>query len=200
MIGRLSFLPGSPFSRMARVLVREWGLPVEETEEQFPMRESFFEENPLGQVPVLNIADQKVFPTFLVLEKLWQMAGSPEEAYRPQTERQILLTTLHAGDALAAAFYQGWSGLGLLSENHIGYDPADRNLERVGRVLSWLDARTERGILRKGMTIPGVALSAIVLWADARGGLQWRHHKNLAELVSLLEGRPSFTSTLPQKW
>ena len=140
------------------------------------------------------------FPTFLVLERLWQMAGSPESAYRQQTERQLLLTTLHAGDALAAAFYQGWSGLGPTRENHIGYDPAVRNLERVRRVLTWLDARAERGILRNGMTIPGVALSAIVLWADARGGLEWQHHSNLAELVSLLESRLSFASTRPQPW
>jgi hypothetical protein len=32
----LSYTPGCPFARMARVAIREWALPVEEAEVVFP--------------------------------------------------------------------------------------------------------------------------------------------------------------------
>src|SRR5688572_23165989 len=110
---------------MARVIVREWALPVEEIECPFPPPPEFFEKTPLGQVPVLLIDGVAVFPTLLVLERLWTMAGNPAHAYRPDQDRQVLLTILQAGDALVAALYQDWAGLRPVGPNHIGYDPGE---------------------------------------------------------------------------
>ena len=128
---RLLYFPGSPVARMARVLVREWRLPIEEREVRFPPPDELFESNPLGQVPVLVLGDERVFPTLIVLERLWALAGAPASAYAPEGERQLLLTTLQAGDALVAALYQRWAGLGPSGANSIGYDPGARNLARL---------------------------------------------------------------------
>jgi glutathione S-transferase len=48
---RLAYFPGSPFARMARVLIEEWALPVDPDEWTFPPPEELFRLNPLGQVP-----------------------------------------------------------------------------------------------------------------------------------------------------
>jgi glutathione S-transferase len=194
----LAYFPGSPFARMARVLIREWRLGVSETELPFPPPAELFDLNPLGQVPVLVIRRERVFPTLMVLERHWTMAGAPAAAYGPEAERQTLLTVPQAGDALTAAFYQRWAGLGPVGANHVGYDPATRNLLRVAAVLDWLAAEHCR--LRGGVTLTGIALACPVLWADARDGLDWRRHARLKHVVDGLATRESFARTQPQPW
>ena len=142
----LAYFPGSPFARMARVLIREWGLRVEEVEYQFPPSQELFEINPLGTVPVLLVDGEATFPTLLVLERLWKLAGRPDAAYGPRRDRQVLLTVLQACDALVSARYQRWAGLGPVGTNHVGYDPAERHLARVGATLAWLGSRRERQV------------------------------------------------------
>jgi glutathione S-transferase len=182
---------------MARVLVREWGLPVAEEEAPFPPPDWLFELNPLGQVPVLVIGGERVFPTFVILERLWRMAGTPADAYAPDAERQLLVTVLHAGDALVGALYQRWAGLGAVGQNHIGYDPGERHLARFESVLAWLSSDNR---LRDGPNLPAVAVGCLLLWSDARGGPAWWRHERLDGLVSGLAGRASFRQTQPQPW
>ena len=194
---RLVYLPGSPFARMARVLVREWRLPIAETEAPFPPPDWVFELNPLGQVPALALGEERVFPSFIILERLWALAGAPASAYRPEGERQVLLTTLQAGDALVAALYQRWAGLAPSRENHMGYDPAERNLARFDSVLGWI---ASGGRLREGLTLPGVAVACLLLSSDARGGPAWWEHDGLEALVEGLAARESFRQTQPPPW
>lgn len=193
----LAYLPGSPFARMARVLVREWSLPVEEVEISFPPPPDWFDVNPLGQVPVLRIGTDAVFPTLLVLERLWDLAGCPEAAYQPGLDRQRLLVTLQAGDAMTAALYQRWTGLRAVAPNHIGYDPAQRNLDRFHRTLTWIEARPREG---GEINLPDLALVCLVLWSEARGGPARSHPMRLDGLVERLERRPSFIATRPPFW
>ncbi|MBF9029593.1 glutathione S-transferase [Rhodobacterales bacterium HKCCE3408] len=193
---RLTYFPGSPFARMCRVLVHEWDLPVEPVEHAFPPGPEMYAINPLGQVPALILGDRTVFPTFLVLETLWDMAGRPD-AYRPDDDRQPLLTVLQMGDAYTAACYQRWSGLGPVGHNAVGYDPAARNLERVAATLDWLETGTA---IREGLSMTGVALACLCLWADAREGLDWRSRAKLRAVVDALSGRDSFRATAPMAW
>lgn len=193
---RLAFFPGSPFARMARIFVREWALPVAEEEWPFPPPPELFELNPLGQVPVLVAGLDRVFPTFEVLVRLWQMAGSPPDAWQPERERQTLLTVLAAGDALVAARYQRWAGLRQVEPNHVGYDPGARHMARFESVIAW----TAGNRLRDGLTLPGVAAACLLLWSDARGGPAWRGHRTLERLVGALAARDSFGQTEPQPW
>jgi glutathione S-transferase len=185
---------------MARVLVREWALQVQEVEYPFPPPPELFELNPLGQVPVLLIEGEAVFPTLLVMERLWAMAGRPEHAYQPERDRQLLLTILQAGDALVAALYQGWAGLEPLGRNHIGYDPADRHLERFRQALAWVGTKLLSRRMEGEVTLPDVALACLLLWSDARGGPSWRDHEGVRPVVLRLEQRPSFTMTRPPSW
>ena len=198
-LARLYYFPGSPFARMARVLVHEWKLDVETIEIAFPPTDDLFDLNPLGQVPVLRLRDgQTLFPTLIVLEHLWQSAGSPIASYDPVAQRQLLLTILQAGDALVAAMYQNWTGLGPVRENTIGYDPAERHSHRFGRVLNWLENHEIE--MELGFTLANVALSCILLWSDSRDGPDWRAHTQLASIVDELAALPAFQSTQPQVW
>lgn len=94
------------------------------------------------------------------------MAGFPDDAYRPPQERQALQVALQGGDALVVWKYIGWTGLGPVGPTTIGFDLAARSCNRFRSVLDWLAA----GRLRPGVTLPGIAAAALVLWADARGG------------------------------
>jgi glutathione S-transferase len=191
----LAYFPGSPFARMARVLVREWRLPVEEVEYSFPPTDALFEINPLGTVPVLVVAGRPIFPTLLVLERLWETAERPT-AYDPGKDRQVLLTALQACEAFVSARYQAWAGLGPVSTNHVGYDPAERHMARVGTTLAWLG----RQGIPDGVSLVGVAVACTVLWARARGGLGAPLPNSLACLIDALDRRPSFMETRPQDW
>jgi glutathione S-transferase len=201
MAARLLFFPGSPFARMARVLIREWSLPIVPEECPFPPGPELWETTPAGQVPVLVEPDRPpLFPTFLILERLWEIAGSPRDAYEPDRDRQVLLATLQAGDALVTAYYIGWTGLRETETNHVGYSLRDQNLLRFGSVLRWLDGKAAEGEVRDGVTLPGVALACLALWADARDGFPWRENGHLARLVDDLASRASFAGTAPQRW
>jgi glutathione S-transferase len=193
---RLAYFSGSPFARMCRVLVSEWSLPVQTIELAFPSTDELRALNPLGQVPVLLRDDgTSLFPTVLIMEELWRMAGSPETAYR-NGDRQTLLTVLLATDAYAAACYQKWSGLRPVARNALGFDLGQRQRDRVVAVLDWV----ERGGVRPGVTLPGVALACLCLWADAREGLDWRRRPRLAAVIDGLAARDSFARTQPRKW
>ena len=50
------------------------------------------------------------------------------------------------------------------------------------------------------MTLPGIALACLLLWADARGGLGWPVPPGLAALVRRLDGRESFRATRAPAW
>jgi glutathione S-transferase len=195
---RLAYTPGSPFARMARVSIREWALAVEEVEVAFPPPPEIFAVNPLGQVPVLTVGDEAVFPTLLIIERLWSMAGRPRAAYGGARDRQLLVTLLQAGDAMVAAFYPRWAGLGPVGPNSIGYDPAERHLARVRSTLAWLEPRCEE--LGAAVTLPGTAVACLLLWADARGGLGWPVPPGLAGVVRRLQERESFRATQPPPW
>ena len=74
---RLVFFPNSPYARMARVLVREWALPIGEEVVPFGAPDRVRALNPLVSVPVLLLGGTPVFPVLAVLERLWALAGSP---------------------------------------------------------------------------------------------------------------------------
>ncbi|MGI9388905.1 MAG: glutathione S-transferase family protein [Boseongicola sp.] len=195
-VAKLFYFPGSPFARMARVLVLEMGFDLEAIELSFPPPKDLFELNQLGQVPTLLLPDGKsLFPTLIILEYLWRSAGSHNLAYDPDAERQLLLTVLQAGDALVAAKYQYWTGLGPIAENTIGYDPAERHLLRFSNFLNWLESQNED--LRQGLTLVNVALACTLLWTDARGGPDWRGNNKIQGIVDGVAQRPSFTETEP---
>lgn len=207
---RLYYTPGSPFARIIRVLIRELGLDCEESAiTGFPPPTSYFAINPLGQVPALVTSDGVKFPTRIIIEHLLGCAGQGSRAVAPAIRRepanwqddQTLTVLLAMGDALAALKYQQWAGLRPGAENLIGYDPADRQAERVVHTLDWLESRCgEAGFLPDVMSVQDIALACILLWVDARGGFPWRGREKIEAIVAVCAPRPSFADTRPQPW
>ncbi len=193
----LAYTPGSPFARMARVAIREWALPVEEVEVGFPPPAEISALNPLGQVPVLTVDGEAVFPTLIILERLWSMAARSSDVYDPARDRQLLMTILSAGDALVAATYQRWAGLGPVGANSVGYDPAERNLGRVRSTLDWLEPNPRMSAFGADVAPPAIAVACLLLWIEARGGLGWPTPPGLAALARALDERESFRLTRP---
>ena len=70
---KLYYQDGSPFSRLCRTLIIDWELPVETIELDWPLDESIFKENPLGQVPTLKTIGETIFPTSQITEQLLAM-------------------------------------------------------------------------------------------------------------------------------
>jgi len=143
---------------------------------------------------------EAVFPTLIILERLWSMAARPGDGYGNGRDRQILLTILSAGDALVAATYQRWAGLGPVGPNTIGYDPAERNLARVRSTLDWLETNPRMSDLGAAVTPPAIAVACLLLWIEVRGGLGFPVPPDLAALVRAFDGRESFRLTRPPTW
>ena len=208
----LYFIQGSPFARMARVLLREFRIECAEEEiREFPPPASFFDINPLGQVPVLEDRGKRLFPTHVVFALILDIASdsgstadlSPRlarDAFRREDE-QLLAVLLAMSDVLATAKYQIWAGLDPVQKNSLGFNPAERNLERVYRTLDWLEKRaTGYGFWPDIISIQDVVLACFILWSEARGAIAWRGRPRLESIVARLAERPSFAATVPLPW
>ena len=69
---KLYYQDGSPFSRLCRTLIIDWELPVETIELDWPLNESIFKENPLGQVPTLKTIGETIFQPHKLLNNYLQ--------------------------------------------------------------------------------------------------------------------------------
>jgi glutathione S-transferase len=207
---RLHYTPGSPFARIIRVLVRELAINCDEVAIlKFPPPAEYFAVNPLGQVPALETGDGIRFPTRLIIDFLLDSAPGKTTAMAPAVRRhashwqdeQTLVVLLGMGDALAAMKYQQWAGLRPGGENLLGYDPAERHKQRALRSLDWLEQRASPDGFQPGqLSVQDIALAAILLWIDARGGFPWRGRPKLEAIVARCAARPSFKATAPQPW
>ena len=187
---RLLYFDGSPFARFVRILAMEWGVEMScEEIKVFPFEDALFDETPFGQVPVLYDGDDVLFPTQIIVERLAERAGIG-------LERQKLAVALQMGDALVAAKYQEWAGLGPVAENFLGFDPAARHMERVFRTLDWFaDCDAPEGV-----SAHIVAVAVFLLWAESRGPIPWRGDAWREALVDFCAKRASFRATEPTAW
>jgi glutathione S-transferase len=207
---RLHYTPGSAFARIIRVILRELQLQCQEIEiTVFPPSSDYFAVNPLGQVPALETDEGVLFPTGIIIEFLMDQPRSVDTGFANSVRRsqghwrddQMLAVILAMGDALGAMKYQGWAGLAPVGENLIGYDPAERHLERVSRTLDWLEARAKNsGFLPGVLSVQDVSLASFILWTEARGPISWRGRPKLEAIVTNCSERASFQQTKPQPW
>ena len=80
---QLFYTPGSPFSRIIRVLIRELEIDCSETAIlEFPPSIEYFAINPLGQVPALKSDDGVRFPTRLIIDHLMEILSIPLPVWR----------------------------------------------------------------------------------------------------------------------
>jgi glutathione S-transferase len=213
---RLHYTQGSPFARMVRVLVREKRLDCEEAEiTVFPPPAEYFGINPLGQVPVLETPERRLFPTGIILDYLMSAFQAPWDGSRselplaaslvrqehPWKDGQVLSVLLAFGDLLATMKYQEWAGLRPVGENVLGFVPAKRNGERIHKTLDWLEsAATRSGFLPDCLSVQDIVLICLVQWTESRGPIEWRGRPRLEAIVALHENRASFVVTAPRPW
>jgi glutathione S-transferase len=203
----LYYIDGSPFARMARVLILEHDLPVTLREiTAFPPPDDYLAINPLGHVPVLVRDGQSLFPTRIVLDDLLshvpqagEVANSVTRPGHALGDEQVMAVVLTMGDALAAHHYALWAGIGPVSRNRLGFDPAQRNMVRVLATLDWLERRIgPMGFHPRMISVQDIALACLILWTESRGAIDWRGRPGIEAMVARLQQRPAFTATAPR--
>jgi len=203
-------LPGSPFARTARVLLRELNLPHREVMiDAFPPADAFFDVNPMGQVPVLDDEGQRYFPTISVVRHIFRRSArisAPSSEMAPtlardshtEADEQILDVILAVADLIAATQYMKWADMVPGPRNRLGFATVERNGMRIARTLDWLDARIKDDGFWPGMiSVQDIALAAILLWTDSRGPIPWRGRPGIEGVVAKLALRRSFLETEP---
>ncbi len=187
----LYYVDGSPFARLIRVLTREWGYVAKEIELPFPLPQSFFDLSPLGQVPVLATGTSALFPTSTIVAFL------RETTKQRDYDEQLLAALLSWTDTLVATFYQEWAGLEPVStRNALGFNPAERNLERIAPFLEWVTPR----LVPEAPSAPEFALACILCWTDSRRPIPWHGRAVMDEMITQIKARPSFQNTIPAPW
>lgn len=198
---KLFYVDGSPFARLCRTLIIDWELPVETIKLDWPLDISFFDENPLGQVPVLKTVGETIFPTSQIVEQLQVMMPFPHAPdLDPLADRQTLLTILAMGDALVASNQIHKTGLRPTEENLYGIDLVERHALRVQRTLDWLEERSDTWLVGEEVSVCDYALACILLWSDSRYPIEWRNRTKLSRIVEELSTHDSFAQTIPSPW
>ena len=198
---KLYYQDGSPFSRLCRTLIIDWELPVETIELDWPLDESIFKENPLGQVPTLKTIGETIFPTSQITEQLLAMTVEPLAPYfDPLADRQLLITILSMGDAMIASNAIDRSGLKQTEKNTYGIDILNRNEMRVNHTLAWLEGQCDKWLIDDRVSVCDYALACLLLWSDSRSPFNWRQYTKITRIVEELSYSDSFAQTVPNPW
>ena len=198
---KLYYQDGSPFSRLCRTLIIDWELPVETIELDWPLDESIFKENPLGQVPTLKTIGETIFPTSQITEQLLAMTVEPLAPYfDPLADRQLLITILSMGDAMIASNAINRSGLEQTEKNTYGINILSRNEMRINHTLAWLDGQSEKWLIGDKVSVCDNALACLLLWSDSRSPFNWRKYSKITRIVEELSYSDSFARTVPNPW
>ena len=198
---KLYYQDGSPFSRLCRTLIIDWELPVETIELDWPLDESIFKENPLGQVPTLKTISETIFPTSQITEQLLAMTVEPLAPYfDPLADRQLLITILSMGDAMIASNAIDRSGLKQTEKNTYGIDILNRNEMRVNHTLAWLEGQCDKWLIDDRVSVCDYALACLLLWSDSRSPFNWRQYTKITRIVEELSCSDSFAQTVPNPW
>jgi glutathione S-transferase len=198
---KLYITPGSPYARMARIVVLEKGLGsrVEVVVAKTRVAESpYYAINPSGRVPYL-VRDDGVGmeESALICAYLDRLDGKP--AFDPQ-----------AGDepweawrleALARSMLDGLSVWGreiLRPENERSPGVIEHEAERARRMTDLWEREIEHPLMRGALNMIQITL-ACALGLEARNpGLRWRAGRpKLSQWFDRIAARPSFTATEP---
>lgn len=190
----------SPYARKARVLIHEKQLPVEFVVEDPWMENSpVAARNPLGKVPVLEIAPgQYYFESALVVHFLDHVDGKSLTPTDPQNYWQA----------------QRWQALGngLIDatitrvletrrpQEHQLQDRMEREAQRVHRAIALAESTFQGGdyLLAQRLTLADLVFGVALQYVDFRYPHDWRSASpRLAAWHAGIAARPSFMETLP---
>jgi len=198
---KLYVTPGSPYARMARIVVLEKGLGsrVETVVAKTRAADSpYYAINPSGRVPYL-VRDDGVGmeESALICAYLDRLDGKP--AFDPpggdeQWEARRL-------EALARSMLDGLSVWGreiLRPENERSPGVIEHEAERARRMTDLWEREIEHPLMRGALNMIQITL-ACALGLEARNpGFRWRAGRpKLSQWFDRIAARPSFTATAP---
>jgi len=198
---KLYVTPGSPYARMARIVVLEKGLQdrVEIIVAKTRAAGSpYYSINPSGRVPYLVVEDGVALEeSALICAYLDRLDGAPAFDLRgddPAAEGRRL-------EALARSLLDGlsvWLREILRPENERSPGVIQHETERARRLIDVWEREIERPTMRGALNMPQITL-ACALGLEARNpGFRWRTgHPKLSQWVEPIAARPSFAATAP---
>lgn len=192
--------PTSPYVRKARVLIAEKKIACEFVpEDPWPADSKVSQMNPLGKVPVLQLAeDSFLFESPLVVSYLNHLDGKP----------------LQPGDAASYWQCEWWQALGngildagIARIMEIRRPDDKRMPEKIAReearIRRAIDVaeRTFKGggfLVGGKFSVADIVFVVALQYTDFRHPHGWRSsHPKLADYLQGIAGRPSFVATLP---
>jgi glutathione S-transferase len=197
---KLYVTPGSPYARMARIVVIEKGLEnrVETIAAKTRVADSpYYSINPSGRVPYLICEDGVgLEESALICAYLDGLDGAPALAPLDQSWEARRL------EALARSMLDGLSVWGrelTRPENERSPGVVQHEAERARRVVDVWEREIDQPLMRGALNMIQITL-ACALGLEARNpGFRWRPgHPRLSEWFDRIAARPSFTATAPQ--
>ena len=200
-------MDGSPFARIIRATVLEFGFPHKAIEVDFPLPAEFAKISPALQVPVLEHNRRRLFGTEVIRAYLHALPNNGDLAQTlTRTDHHWddlqVLSAIHAmGEAVVLHNYADWAGMKAVGRNLLGFVPGTRSRQRALSLLDWLDDRVDGdGFWSGAFCAADLALTCLLLWTDSRAPLPWRGRPGLEALVARVELRPSLRATAPRDW
>ena len=198
---KLYITPGSPYARMARIVVLEKGLEkrVQIVAARTRTADSpYYGVNPSGRVPYLVTEDGVgLEESALICAYLDRLDGRPAFEL-PADGRWLEARRL---EALARSLLDGLSVWGreiLRPENERSPGVIEHEKERARRMADVWEREIEHPLMRGDLNIIQITL-ACALGLEARNpGFRWRPgHPKLSAWYDPIAARPSFAATVP---
>lgn len=192
----------SPYARKIRVVLAEKGLPYElVVDSPWEHNTRVPEINPLGKVPVLCCDDGAVFFDSPIIAEYLDIVA-PEPPLLPTDRlasvrcRQIEALADGLTDAAVTALLESRRPAA-----QQGADVIARQLEKINRALTMLEAQAEAGewLFGHRYTLADIAAGCALFYLDLRfSHIGWRTgHPALAALAARLAERPGFANSHP---
>lgn len=200
---KLYVTPGSPYARMARIVVLEKDLErrVEVIAAKTRVTESpYYEINPSGRVPYLVCEDGVgLEESALICAYLDHLDGNPAFDL-PGDDRQWQARRL---EALARSLVDGLSVWGReisRPQNEQSPGVIQHETERARRMVDVWEREIDQPLMRGRLNMIHITV-ACALGLEARNpGFRWRAgHPRLSEWFEAIAARPSFTATAPPR-
>ena len=204
------YIDGSPFARIIRATLIEFGIEHRAVELASYPPAGIADLTPAWQVPVIEDNGRRLFGSSLIRDYLHQTYGTDAGGISARLTRaehhwqdaQVLTAVETLTASLVHNFHARWAGVRQAGENRLGgVDIAEREMARAVSLLDWLEDQAGGDGFWPGALAPtDMALAAAILWTEAREEIPWRGRPRLERIVARLDARDSFRKTAPQPW
>lgn len=193
----------SPFARKVRIVLAEKKIDYDfQPEDPWAEQSGIWQNNPLGQVPVLLLEDgTPIFDSRVIVEFLDN--ASPRAKLIPSDNRERI--EVRRWEALA----DGVLDAGVLVRRERARPQSEQSAAWIDRQLTKMDAGIKMmardlddnpWCAGNGYSLADISAGVCLGWLAFRfPEITWRDsHPNLARLMTKLEERPSFADTAPK--